>query len=161
MKKIVLIFAILAATFSLQAQILDDTSAINGVKPKIKIKVNKIYDENGNVVGYDSTYVWSYSNTVTNNNLITIDPDSLISRFKPLFDENFNGFPSNPFDNRFFNDSTMFFDFFNNDHFFDKWQNELFNFQKEIERMDSLKEIFFKKYIESIDKEQSGKGKVY
>ena len=64
-------FAILAVGLSLQAQSINDTTAINGVKPTIKIKVNKIYDENGNVVGYDSTYVWSYSNSLNNNNFIT------------------------------------------------------------------------------------------
>jgi hypothetical protein len=157
MKKILMIFAILTASFSLNAQTINDTVAINGVKPQIKIKVNKIYDENGNVIGYDSTYVWSYSNSSSNNNFIVINPDSLISKFKPYFDENFNGVPLDPFDNKFFSDSTMFFDFFNNDHFFDKWQNELFNFQKEIERMDSLKEIFFKKYMENMDKKQNEK----
>lgn len=152
-----MIFAILAASFSLQAQSLNDTIAINGVKPQIKIKVNKIYDENGNVIGYDSTYVWSYSNSPENKNFITINPDSLIHEFKPLFDRNFTDVPLNPFDNKFFNDTTMLFDFFNNEHFFEKWQNELFNFQNEIKRMDSLKEIFFKKYIENINGKQKGK----
>ena len=134
------------AGLMVSAQSVNDTTNVELNKPQIKIKVNKIYDENGNVVGYDSTYVWSYSNT-TNGKSITINPDSLLSRFKPYFDEHFQ-MPSDPFSGKFFNDSSIYFDFFRNDHFFDQWQNQLFNFKQDIERMDSLKKRFFKKYIQ-------------
>ena len=158
MKKMLLIVSMMIAGLTVSAQSVNDTTEVKSGKPQITVNVNKIYDENGRVVGYDSTYVWSYSNS-TNGKRFIINPDSLLSRFKPYFNEHFN-MPENPFTNKFFNDSSMYFDFFNNDHFFDQWQNQLFNFKQEVERMDSLKQLFFKKYIE--DQKRKGKrGKVY
>ncbi len=160
MKKILLLFVIIGITGTLvSAQTINDTASIIGNKPQIKIKVKKIYDENGNVTGYDSTYEWSYSNSSAGNSII-INPDSLFKKFKPYFDKNFIQFPTDSFSSRIFNDSTMFYDFFNNDHFFNRWQNELFNFQKDVKRMDSLKRIFFKKYIEK-QEEEKNRGKIY
>ncbi len=160
MKKIFLIVSLMVVGLMVSAQSVNDTTAVESNKPQIKIKVNKVYDENGNVVGYDSTYVWSYSNSPTGKSII-INPDSLLSRFKPYFNEHFQ-MPSNPFNSKFLNDSSMYFDFFRNNHFFDQWQNQLFNFKQDIERMDSLKRLFFKKYIEEQnEKEKKVKGKVF
>jgi hypothetical protein len=54
----------------------------------------------------------------------------------------------------------MYLDFFNNDHFFDDWQNELFNFQDEMKHLDSLKQLFFNKFLEE-EKKKVKKDKVY
>ena len=162
MKKFFVVFLLMLAGTAVPAQNLSDTlnGETNG-KPTIKIKVNKVYDENGNIIGYDSTYVWSWSGRGADT-AVTINPDSLFSRFRPYFDEHFMHFPADPFTGRFFSDSTMYFDFFNNDHFFDRWQDELFDFQREIRKMDSLKRLFFKKYIEEQkEKNPYGKGKIY
>ncbi len=158
MKKLLFVLVMLTAGLTtVSAQNLIDTTQMDGNKPKIRIKVNKIYDENGNVVGYDSTYAWSWSNEETDT-VFNINPDSLFNRFRPYFDEHFLHIPD-PFTNGFFNDSSLYFDFFNNEHFFDTWQDELFHFKKEIERMDSLKQQFFKQYLE--EQKQKNKGKIY
>ena len=42
------------------------TASNNGKNPDVKIKVKKTYDKNGNMVGYDSTYFYSYTNSKGN-----------------------------------------------------------------------------------------------
>jgi hypothetical protein len=161
MKKLVSLLTVLTffLVSSLYAQTIDDTINTGINKPKVEIKVNKVYDENGNVIEYDSVYTWSYSNS-TGNVRINIDPDSLFRQFIPWFGEHLNAF-SNPFSSKVLNDSTMYLDFFNNDHFFDQWQDELFDFRNEMRRMDSLKRVFFDKFLKEAQIEQDRDIKTY
>ncbi len=145
MKKLMILEMFIISGLFVSAQNIADSITVKNHKPQIKIEVNKIYDKNGNVIRYDSTYVWSYSNG--NSKAFSVNPDSLLKRFKPYFDEHFSGVVADSFNRNIFNDSTMMFDFFNNDNFFDQWQNELFDFKNQIEKMDSLKRQFFKKYM--------------
>jgi hypothetical protein len=148
------------AVINVAAQSINDSLSGDVNKPKVEIKVNKVYDENGNIIRYDSVYTWSYSGGNNGNvDVFTIDPDSLFNSFIPWFDQHADIF-SNPFSNKIFNDSTMYLDFFNNDHFFDDWQNELFNFQDEMKHLDSLKQLFFNKFLEE-EKKKVKKDKVY
>ncbi len=146
MKRALFFLVFIIAGVTVRSQSIIDTATVNSGKPHIQIKVNKVYDEDGNIVGYDSTYVWSYSNG-TSQIGGSINPDSLFDAFKPWFNNQMNQF-SDPFSEHFFNDSTMYLDFFNNEHFFDQWKDELFNFNSEMQRMDSLKRIFFKRYLQ-------------
>ena len=45
----------------------------NGNQPKINYKVNKQYDDKGNVIGYDSTYSYSFSDSIN-----SLDHDTAI-----------------------------------------------------------------------------------
>lgn len=78
--------------------------------PQINSKVKKEYDENGNLKSFDSTYTYVYNSL--NGNL----PDSLSGMF------------SKHFNHRFFSgDSTLFGDFFRDDHFpKDLFENDRF-----------------------------------
>jgi hypothetical protein len=156
MKKVMLVLVMMVAGMMASAQTETDTAAIPHEKPHVNIKVNKVYDEDGNVIRYDSTYVWSYSNS-TGDVTLNINPDSLFRQFKPWFKQQLN--MNDPFTDEFFNDSTMYLDFFNNQHFFDQWQDELFNLQKEVRKMDSLKQLFFNKYLEQEQIKSSEQGK--
>lgn len=62
MKKIVLFMVMLFAGSMVFAQQKPD-----GRKPDEQIKVNKEYDEHGHLIGYDSTYVRSWSSDTTMN----------------------------------------------------------------------------------------------
>jgi len=62
MKNVMLLMVMIFAGAMISAQTITDTVSIEHGKPHVNIKVNKVYDENGNMAGYDSTYVWSYSN---------------------------------------------------------------------------------------------------
>ena len=151
-----LLVGMMLTVVMVSGQTIVDTVTVNNVKPRVSIKVNKVYDEDGIVIGYDSTYVWNYSSS-TAGNILNINPDSLFRQFKPWFNNQFN--MSDPFSNRFFDDTSMYLDFFNNDHFFDQWQDELFNFKEEMQQLDSLKQLFFKKYLEQKQNENKGKMK--
>jgi hypothetical protein len=98
-------------------------TAEEGNKPKINIKVNKQYDDKGNVIGYDSTYSYSYSDSLNKLKHDTsifhsfgfphgqfpgnfnnqFNPDSLLKN-DPFFNgsgfnnDPFSNFNSNPFD---------------------------------------------------------------
>ena len=107
-------------------------------KPKIDYKVNKEYDENGNLIRLDSTYTYYYSN---------IDKDALMkdSIFKK-FNEHFNR--KNPFDNsiveEFFEDADFTEeDFFKEDFFRGNLKRNQEMMNKMMQRMDSLKNKFF------------------
>jgi len=69
-------------------------SLISNQQPKIDIKVNKKYDENGNLVQFDSSYSIVYSSPDANTNIqfFNFDNDSIFSQFK-------NNMNANPFIN--------------------------------------------------------------
>ncbi len=129
----------------------EKTKAENAVKPKVDIKVNKVFDDKGNLIGYDSTYVWSYSNIQGDS--VTVDADTVFSEFKPLFDEQFKGFAMPGFNNLMFNDSTFYHDFFTPDYFYDRWQQSLKESERMFREMDSLKNMFFKKNYPGLQKQ--------
>ncbi len=54
---------------------------INKIEPKTNIKVNKEYDENGNLIRYDSTYSYYYSN-IEGDSLLR---DSVFNKFRTFF----------------------------------------------------------------------------
>ena len=77
--------------------------------PKTDIKVNRQYDENGNLIKYDSTYSYSFSN-FGNDSIMN---DSIFRNLNNVF------FFSDPpsFNNQFFQDSLFNNDFFRKDFF--------------------------------------------
>lgn len=101
------LFALTACSFAQKPQIPNTEN-----QPKVNINVNKQFDENGNIVRYDSTYSWSWSNMeenfsdsvfsqifpksnfLWNNHLSEFDIDSLFFyRFSlPLFNDSFLNF---------------------------------------------------------------------
>ena len=109
-------------------------------KPKVEVKVNKVYDENGNIVRYDSTYVWSYTDTTGDST--SVEVDSVMSEFKPFMQDHFKMIVPG-FDNEWFlNDSTVYNEFLGPDYFMNRWQNEMEQMSKMIGEMDSLRERF-------------------
>jgi hypothetical protein len=86
--------------------------------PESNITVNKEYDEDGNLIRYDSTYSWSYSGSERD----TLFNDTLFFGNNGYFDRR-NFFPDIPFlnkdffNNRIFTDS-LFADKFFSDEFF-------------------------------------------
>ncbi len=119
-------------------------------QPETNIIVNKEYDEDGNIIKYDSTYSYYYSN-IENNQFVG---DSLFNSFRKQFNKRYS-FSDDPFfNNIFFQDSLLNFDFYKKDFFKDRftknWQhmNELF------QEMDSVKNDFFKyQFQDTINKE--------
>jgi len=75
--------------------------------PKTDIKVNKQYDEHGNLIKYDSTYSYSYSN-FENDNILG---DSIFDNFNRNFNHRFFFSEIPFFDDKFFHDSLFDNDF--------------------------------------------------
>ena len=115
-------------------------------EPQTKIIVNKEYDENGNLIKFDSTYSYYYSNIENDSTF----GDSSYSLFQEDF---FNSFPSiqKPFLNdMFFEDSLLTYDFYKDDFFSNRFRFNRQRFDKLFEEMDSLKNKFYKNHSKSI-----------
>jgi len=108
-------------------------------QPKTAIKVNKEYDKKGNLVRYDSTYSYYYSN-IENDSMLG---DSVMNSFKNYFNSKYY-FSKDPyFNDLFFQDSLMRFDFYTKDYFINRFLNNSRRMNSMFLEMDSLKNRFF------------------
>lgn len=121
-------------------------------QPQVNVKVNKKYDKDGNLVGFDSTYVEYYSNIKGD----TVMLDSLMNGFEPFMNEHYSGLLNRPFDPLFFTDSLMQYDFFNDDYFQKRYELNQQFYKDMFKEMDSVKRQYFKEF-ENIHKEEKGK----
>lgn len=113
------------------------TDSLN--KPNVNIKVNKHYDDKGNLVGFDSTYSSYYSN-ITGD---TAGMDSLMQGFNRYFNRNRSLLFDDRLDDLFFNDSTRYPDFFHDDFFLKRYELNDAYMRDMMKQMDSLKNNFF------------------
>jgi hypothetical protein len=108
-------------------------------KPKVNIKVNKRYDDKGNVIGFDSTYTSFYSNIHGD----TSSMDSLMGSFDRYFKRDHSLSFGNQFNSLFFNDSTRYPDFFHDDFFMKRYELNDHYLRDMMRRMDSIKNHFY------------------
>lgn len=126
-----------------KTEILNDS-----ITPKSNIIVNKEYDDSGNLIRYDSTYSSYYSNIETD----TILGDSVFNNFKNFFNQNY-GFSNQPyFNNFFFEDSLLKYDFYKRDFFSNRFQKNIDQMDKLFMEMDSLKNNFFYRQFQNTEK---------
>jgi hypothetical protein len=90
----------------------DNEDSLKRNEPKVDVKVNKKFDENGNLIAYDSSYSIIYSSPGADIQFFNLDNDSVISKLRnqmkmnslfendTIFDD-FSGFGFNH--NDFFN----------------------------------------------------------
>lgn len=153
-KSIILSALLLLAGMTAHAQIVSaDNQNSHANKPQVHINVKKVYDKNGNIIRYDSTYEWTYSN---HSGKESINLDSLMGHFMPFFRKNLPDSLLRIFGNPDFNlnDPSMMLNFFNNARFFDQWQEEVFDMNHEMRALDSLRMEFLKRYMH--EKRHSG-----
>jgi hypothetical protein len=100
-------------------------------KPKVNIKVNKHYDDKGNVIGFDSTYTSFYSNVEGD----TARMDSHMNTFDRYFNRDYS---------LFFKDSLRYLDFFHDDFFLKRYELNDHYFRDMMNRMDSIKNNFYR-----------------
>lgn len=124
------------------------------VKPQTSVVVNKEYDEDGNLVRYDSTYTYYYSNIEGDEKLA----DSLFNEFKTYFHSKYP-FSYKPFFNDlFFEDSLLQYDFYKNDFFEERFKLNMERMEKLFQEMDSIKnEFFFKQFKNNEGKDKQDK----
>ncbi len=129
-----------------QAIKTENNKAVNSTGlPKADVKVNKEYDENGNLIRYDSSYTYYYSGIQGDS----IAEDSIYDRFRTMFDSEFP-FSYDPFfNNVFFQDSLMKYDFYKEDFFTQRFRQNLKQTEKMFQKMDSIKNKFFLEQLPS------------
>ncbi|MCF6169690.1 MAG: hypothetical protein L3J66_01760 [Bacteroidales bacterium] len=121
------------------------------VQPKVDVQVNKVYDENGNLVGYDSTYVWSYTNEY--GNTVDVDIDSVLSQLRPLIGMQYPDFFNNHY-NGFLGDSLFYQDFLSPDYFMNRWQQQMHHMNRMMYEMDSIKQLFLQEEYPGLEKQE-------
>ena len=111
--------------------------------PKGAWKVNKEFDENGNLIRYDSIYSWS-SNSKFDN--LSITKDSLRKSFRSKFFKNFSEFENKGFQNMFSQDSLFSNHFFNDSFFGSPIGKDLIDIDKLQQQMIQKQKKFLEKY---------------
>lgn len=113
-------------------------------EPKGTWKVDKEFDENGNLIRYDSIYSWSLNDTI--NNLVTMDKDSLLNNFESKFYRRFSTFKDQGFEDIFQQDSLFGNHFFNDDFFDSDFGMDFMELDKVHKRMMDRQKKFLEKY---------------
>lgn len=113
-------------------------------KPKGSWKVDKEFDENGNLIRYDSIYSWSSNNKF--DNLSSMAKDSFMQSFKSNFFTNFSEFENKGFENIFSQDSLFSKHFFNDNFFGSPFGKDFMDIDKIQQRMFARQKKFLEKY---------------
>ncbi len=108
-------------------------------KPKVNIQVNRLYDNKGNVIGFDSTYTSYYSNVIGD----TVQMDSLMKSFDRYFGSSHRYFFDDAFAPLFFSDSLRHNDFFHDDFFMKRYELNDDYLRRMMRQMDSIKNQFY------------------
>lgn len=128
-----------------------DTANYSENIPKVTYKVNKKFDDKGNLLSYDSSFVWSYSSDGNKHN---IESDSVMIAFKRQFDSSFPSIFRNNFGDPMWNDSFFFRDFAAPDYFMQKWHQHYFNMETMMQQMDSLRNSFITNHYPGLSPKQ-------
>lgn len=114
------------------------------IKPHEEVKVNKKYDDNGNLIAFDSVYTSYYSNIEGD----TLFNDSIMGNFQMYFNHALNNNFS--LDEMFTPDIGNQPDFFSSDFFEQRFLEQNQEMLNMMQKMDSLKNEFFKMHAQSI-----------
>jgi hypothetical protein len=118
---------------------ITDSTLIQAIQPKEDIIVNKEYDKNGNLIRYDSTYTYYYSNIDGNK----AEADSIFYKFRKMFDNLYPFSKNSYFDDLFFEDSLLRYDFYKKDFFRERFRQNWQRMDRLFWEMDSIRNKFF------------------
>jgi len=107
--------------------------------PQTHVNVTKEYDKDGNIIGYDSTYSYYYSNIKGN----TLKRDSIFDLFRNRFYQKYPFSNHLFFDNLFFEDSLLKYDFYKKDFFSTRFRHNMRKMDSLFLQMDAMKDDFF------------------
>ena len=116
--------------------------SVNKNKPNIKYKVTKKYDENGNLISYDSSY--SYTFVSPHSEDITADSDTSCIDFFSGFFKNIPGIFKDPFHSLLLPETDIEKNLLEPDFYFHNMPQDSI-FLKMHRQMDSLRKEFLKK----------------
>ena len=162
MKKYVLVAILALSSLSCNSQNKDSTANETQNRkdeleetPKGSWKVDKEFDENGNLIRYDSIYSWSSNNKI--EHLTEKDKDSVIASMKSRFFKNFSKFEDQGFDQLFANDSLFTNRFFNDDFFNSDFGSEFMDIDRIRQQMLERQRRFLEKYQSEFIKPENEK----
>jgi hypothetical protein len=110
-------------------------------QPRIDVKVNRQYDDKGNIVKFDSTYSYVYSSP---KGPMRSGNDSVFSSFRSFFEKRYPNLMDRRTNSIFFNDSLFKYDFFNDDYFQKRFELNNKMFEDLYQQMDSIKRGYMK-----------------
>ncbi len=116
---------------------LNLTDTVN--RPKVKVNVNKRFDDKGRIVQFDSTYSYFYSSP---GGMAHLNNNTIFNNFQSFLNKSYPSIFKNQNRDIFFNDSLFKYDFFNDDYFLKRYQLNHNNFESFYKHMDSLKQNF-------------------
>ncbi|NNE75884.1 MAG: hypothetical protein HKN31_02300 [Pricia sp.] len=122
--------------------------------PKGTWKVDKEFDEEGNLIRYDSIYSWSSDDDW--DRLVQKSPDSLLQSFQSRFYRNFSKFDNQRFGNLFADDSLFTKRFFAHDFFDSEFGEDFMDIDRIRERMESMQQKFLERYQSEFEKYEEG-----
>lgn len=132
-----------------------DNLSQTAVEPKGTWKVDKEFDENGNLIRYDSIYSWSSGDDL--DRLSYLDRDSTLQSMQSKFYRNFSQFGNQGFDDFFSSDSLFTNRFFDDDFFTSEFGEDFMDIDKMHKRMEAMQKKFLEKYRPGL-KEPDGGG---
>lgn len=115
-------------------------------QPHVNIDVNKQYDDEGNLIGYDSTYTYVYQSF--DGDSVHLNMDSVFNNFQPLFQQNFDFYSNNLMQGFFEKDSLFYHDFFNDSFFQKRFRMQSRDFEEMFRKMDSLKNRLYQEKLQ-------------
>lgn len=116
-----------------------DTTLQHTDTPKVDVRVNRQYDEHGNLIAYDSTYSSVYTSRTGDAAFM----DSVFKDFMPGFGMSYPFLNDPGFNSLFFPDSSFHRDFFHNDFFQKRMEMNQQYMRRMMEQMDSVKNRYF------------------
>lgn len=155
------IFSILSCnTKTKEGLIFKTDKGLNKKEPTIKWNVQKIRDKDGNIIAYDSTYIWSYSNLKGDS--LAVNVDSVIKSFDLYFEKHFPTFLGKTFSAPYRKDPFLHEHFFKDDYFRNYLKRKEFNLEKMLDQMDSMHNLFFEENYPGLlhNSEKKSKGKI-
>ena len=112
--------------------------------PKGTWQVDKTFDENGNLIRYDSIYSWSSDKQ--NNDLSMSERDSVVQSYNSRFFKHFSQFEDDGFDAIFSQDSLFSHRFFNDDFFGSDFGTDFMDIDRIRQQMRARQKAFLEKY---------------
>lgn len=118
--------------------------------PKGSWKINKEFDEQGNLIRYDSIYSWSSGTDL--DKLATMDRDSILQSMQSRFYRGFSNFNHEGFSDLFSKDSLFTKQFFNEDFFDSDFGHDFMDIDRVREQMENMQREFLERYQSEFDK---------
>ena len=119
---------------------------VDSETPKGSWEVTKEFDDEGNLIRYDSIYTWSSGEDL--DELATLNRDSTLKSMQSRFYRNFSqfDFDKEGFGDLFAEDSLFTKRFFNDDFFESDFGKDFMDINKMHERMEALQKKFLDRY---------------